>query len=54
MTVNMARKEIEDLKKFLLTHEYDIAWDLEDFGLLENVFRDVVGRDASQEADEII
>jgi hypothetical protein len=48
----MATKEQKDLRKFLLAHEYDIAWGIEDYDLLENVFLDIIGREASQEADE--
>lgn len=34
------------LKDFLLAHEFDIAIDFEDFGMLAPLFKELIGRDA--------
>jgi len=43
-------KDVEgDLREFLLAREYDIANDIENFGLLKDVFEVVIGRKARRE-----
>ncbi len=44
--VILMKKEIKkELEAFLLNREYDIATSFEDFGCLENVFKEIVGRE---------
>lgn len=43
---------LHDLKNYLLSHEYDIAIDFEDFGDLEEVFLEIIGRKASDDRDD--
>lgn len=43
-------KALQSLKRFLLSREADIAWDIEDFGDLREIFIDIFQREPKKEA----
>ena len=48
----LSNKAGEELTKFLLAHEYDIAWNDGDFGGLQGAFLELIGRTSKRNPDE--
>ena len=42
----------EELEKYLLAHEYDIAWNDDDFGLLQGTFIELIRRNPKRNPNE--
>jgi len=41
----LSQETWDELVGYLLGYEDDIAWSIEGFGSLENIFREVIGRE---------
>jgi hypothetical protein len=44
--MNISRESYQRISEFLLARETDIAWDIEDFGHLREVFKEIFEREA--------